>query len=67
MTRTFCDRCGNEYTKEYGWLHNKHYYTVARLCFGKEQWNDDDKDICPSCCNSYIHWFMHPEEDKKEI
>lgn len=67
MIKTFCDRCGKEYTREYSWLRNTHYYTVSKLVgslYSKKEWSmDDSKYICPKCVDSYIHWFMHPEDD----
>ena len=64
MTKVFCDRCGKEIKKEYGWISRKIYYTNIRLCPGKEhaEWSKkEDSYICPECENSYIRWFMNPK------
>lgn len=68
MTKTYCDRCGNEIHKEYGWLKSTHYFTKSKLSLTNPtgNWKDDDKYICPSCVDSYIHWFMNPEPQKEE-
>lgn len=67
MTKTFCDRCGKEIEQEYAWLSRKVYYTTARLCTTKlrENWESDDKYICPECEESYIHWFLNPKLSKE--
>ena len=66
MTKTFCDRCGKEITKKYGWLIHRQLYASMRLLPGKEhtEWSDrNDLCICMECEDSYIRWFMHPETD----
>ena len=68
MVKTFCDRCGKEITKEYGWITRRILYTSIRLCPGKkhDEWsNRKDLYICPKCEDSYIRWFMNPETDVK--
>ena len=72
MTKTFCDRCGKEIQKNnhcniYAWITHRCYY--ATLCITgsgrcEPTYETDDKYICPECENSYIHWFMNPQEDK---
>jgi len=68
MTKTFCDRCGKEITKEYGWITHRTLFASIRLLSGKHtKWSErEDLCICPECEDSYIHWFMNPEtEDGK--
>lgn len=69
MTKTFCDRCGKEIAKEYGWIVHRVLYASIKLLPGKEhtEWSDRaDQYICPECERSYIHWFLNPEtEDRR--
>ena len=68
MTKTYCDRCGKEISKvAYGWLSRRIAFVKFRMISidHKMDFEDDDKYICPDCEESYIHWFMHPEEDCK--
>lgn len=68
MVKTFCDRCGAEIEEHsYAWLSRKVLYTNARLIphTSRKDWESDDKYICPKCEDSYIHWFLHPEEGDK--
>ena len=69
MTKTFCDRCGKEIKKEYGWITHRVLYASIRLLTVKkhEEWGErDDQCLCPECEDSYIYWFMNPEtEDKR--
>ena len=71
MTKTFCDRCGKEITKEYGWIRHRTLYASIRLLLSKEKtdWSkENDQYICPECEDSFIHWFMNPEtEDGGEV
>ena len=70
MTKTFCDRCGKEITKEYGWITHRTLYASIRLMPGKkhEEWSERaDQYICPECEDSYIHWFMNPEKEDKAV
>lgn len=65
MTKTFCDRCGKEITKEYGLITHRVLYACIRLLPWKQhtEWSErDDRYICPECEDSYIHWFMNPEK-----
>lgn len=72
MTKTFCDRCGKEIKEDnhcgiYAWITHRCYY--ARLSMiGSGRWETthelDDKYICPECEDSYIHWFMNPENGR---
>ena len=64
MTKTFCDRCGKELVKTYGWITHRTLYASIKLLPGKrrEEWSERaDLYICPECEDSYIHWFMNPE------
>ena len=66
MTKTFCDRCGKEITKEYGWIKHRTLYASIRLFTTKKsaEWHEqEDKYICPECEDSYIRWFMNPEKE----
>ena len=66
MIKTYCDRCGAEINKHaYGWLSRKLIYVKPKLMpsSDREDWKDDDRYICPKCEDSYIHWFMNPQED----
>ena len=69
MTKTFCDRCGKEITKEYGWIIHRMIYASIKLLPGKEhtEWSKRaDQHICLECEDSYIQWFMNPEmEDRR--
>lgn len=68
MVKTFCDRCGKEIMKEYGWITRRMLYASIKLCQGKkhDEWsNREDLYICPKCEDSYIRWFMNPETDVK--
>ncbi len=68
MVKTFCDRCGAEIKeRKYAWLSRKVVYVNSKMIpwTSREDWNTDDKYICPECEDSYIHWFLHPEEGKK--
>ena len=69
MTKTFCDRCGKEIMKEYGWITHRTLYTSIRFLSMKkhEEWSErTDLYICPECEDSYIHWLMNPEtEDRR--
>lgn len=67
MTKTFCDRCGKEIIKEYGWITHRTLY-AARISFlpGRKhtEWTESkDLYICPECENSYIHWLMNPKTE----
>ena len=69
MTKTFCDRCGKEITKEYGWITHKKIYASIKLVPWKEhtEWSErDDQYICPECEDSYIRWFMNPETEERQ-
>ena len=64
MVKTFCDRCGKEIKKidhvsVYAWLTHKCYYATLRHVGQSSE--SDEKYICPECEQSYIHWFMNPE------
>jgi hypothetical protein len=64
MTKMFCDRCGKEITKEYGWITHKTLYASIKFVPGKKhtEWSKQvEFEICPECEDSYIHWFMNPE------
>lgn len=66
MTKTFCDRCGKEITKEYGWIVHRMIYGTIKLlpCKENAEWSDRaDQYICPECEDSFIHWFMNPEKE----
>lgn len=69
MIKTFCDRCGKEITKEYGWITHRTLYASIRLFSVKkhDEWSERaDLYICPECEDSYIQWFMNPEtEDRR--
>lgn len=75
MTKTFCDRCGKEIQRKcgmglYAWITHKVLYAKIRMvglaAFSEENnWISDDKYICPECEESYIHWFMNPDNDRK--
>ena len=69
MTKTFCDRCGKEITKKYGWIIHRRLYASITLFSGNEhaEWSDPtDRYVCPECEDSYVHWFMNPEmQDKR--
>ena len=66
MTKTFCDRCGKEIVenRKYAWLNYRKIYARMKLVTHemRQDWEDDDKYICPECENEFIHWFMHPNE-----
>ena len=69
MTKTFCDRCGKEIMKEYGWITRRILYSSIRLLPGKKhtEWCErEDLYICPECEDSYIHWFMNPETKDRQ-
>lgn len=70
MTKTFCDRCGKEITKEHGWLkHRTLYGTISFIVKKKhEDWSRTDEIyICPECEDSYIRWLENPETDGKTV
>ena len=64
MIKTFCDRCGKETKKEYGWITHRTLCASIKLIPWKkhDEWSErDDVYICPECEDSFIQWFMHPE------
>lgn len=65
----FCDRCGKEIAKEYGWITRRVLYASIRLLSLKKhaEWSErEDLSICPECEDSYVRWFMNPEmEDRR--
>lgn len=66
MTKTFCDRCGKEITKKYGWIVHRTIYGTIKLlpCKENAEWSDRaDQYICPECEDSFIHWLMNPEKE----
>ena len=68
MTKTFCDRCGKEITKEYGWITHRTLYASIRLFMrNNDEWSErEEQYICPECEDGYIHWFMNPKtEDRR--
>lgn len=65
MTKTFCDRCGKEIRDgKRAWLQNTHMYMIARLICRdpRSDWVEENRYLCTDCEDSYIHWFMNPEE-----
>ena len=75
MTKTFCDRCGKEIQRScgvglYAWIMHKVLYAkiqMVGLAASSEEnnWISDEKYICTECEESYIHWFMNPDNDQK--
>ena len=70
MTKTFCDRCGKEITKDFGWIRRRTLYTSIKLIPWEkhdewpDRWSDRvDQYICPECEDSYVRWFMNPETE----
>lgn len=64
MIKTFCDRCGAEIKEcTCAWLSRKVVYVKAKMLprASREDWDSDDKYICPECEDSYINWFMNPK------
>jgi hypothetical protein len=73
MVKTFCDRCGKEietknHVSIYAWITHRTFFAKLRMMSSSPNtdfaYENDDQYICPDCEASYIHWFMHPEEDK---
>lgn len=70
MTKTFCDRCGKEILEKnrfslYAWVTHRCFYSTLRMISsGDPKMESDDKYICPECEDSYIHWFMNPENGR---
>ena len=68
MTKMYCDRCGAEINiRRYALLSHRTMFARQRLipAILRTDWIDVDKDLCPECENSYIHWFMNPEPPKE--
>ena len=68
MTKMFCDRCGKEITKEYGWITHRTLCASIKLVPGRrhEEWCERaDQYICPECEDSFIRWFMNPEKEDR--
>ena len=60
MTKTFCDRCGAEiHEGKCAWLSRRLVYTKFRLIphRTREDWDNEDKYLCPQCEKEYIKWF----------
>ena len=67
MTKTYCDRCGQEIPKQKAyWLRQTTYYCLQRLvpaCM-RDDWTDLGKCICPDCAEQYDAWFRAPKENR---
>ena len=64
--KLFCDRCGKEIVGGSTWLFGRVYYSERRLISSLfiDNSQEDSKQLCRQCEDSYVHWFMHPEEDE---
>ena len=68
MTKSFCDRCGVEIKPgKYAWINHKTIYARLTTNSAGQRIGEKERDviICSECEDSYIHWFMNPNEEYK--
>ena len=67
MTRTYCDRCGNEIRKPFKkcLMFSKLYYKRV-FTFGPTKEELIYHEICKDCQESLEHWWTNPKKEGTE-